>query len=117
MIGDPLPENQVGLFNPQGGFDQQLIKNICLVHIPDAGLCNNQVQIIGELLSVIKGYGLRLNMADNVKFLTLMVPGRNRVIEAELHIRATEGGEIAVNATLQQGEVVFIKFKGVYSKE
>jgi len=79
------------------------------------GVC--QVQIIGELLSVIKGYGLRLNMADNVKFLTLMVPGRNRVIEAELHIRATEGGEIAVNATLQQGEVVFIKFKGVYSKE
>jgi len=79
------------------------------------GVC--QVQMISELLSVIKGSQMRLMQADNVKFLTLMVPGKNRVIDAELHVRSAETGEIYANATLREGEIIFIKFKGQFRKE
>lgn len=79
------------------------------------GVC--QVQMISELLSVIKGSALRLMYADNVKFLSLMVPDKNRVIEADISVRTIENGEISANATLQDGEIIFIKFKGLFRKE
>jgi len=79
------------------------------------GVC--QVQMICELLSVIKGSALRLMHADNVKFLSLMVPDKNRVIDADIRVRTAENGEISANATLQEGEIVFIKFKGLFKKE
>lgn len=79
------------------------------------GVC--QVQMISELLSVINGSALRLMHADNIKFLALMVPDKNRVIDADIRVRTVENGEISVNATLQDGEVIFIKFKGLFRKE
>jgi len=79
------------------------------------GVC--QVQMISELLSVINGSALRLMHADNIKFLALMVPDKNRVIDADIRVRTAENGEISVNATLQDGEVIFIKFKGLFRKE
>jgi 3-hydroxyacyl-[acyl-carrier-protein] dehydratase len=79
------------------------------------GVC--QLQMISELLSVIKESPLRLIDADNVKFLSLMVPEKNRVIEAEIHVRTGVKGEIFANATLREGEIVFIKFKGMFRKE
>ena len=79
------------------------------------GVC--QVQMISELLSVINGSALRLMHADNVKFLSLMVPDKNRVIDADIRVRTAENGEISANATLQEGEIVFIKFKGLFKKE
>ena len=48
---------------------------------------------------------------------SLMVPGKNRVIDAELHVRSAETGEIYANATLREGEIIFIKFKGQFRKE
>jgi 3-hydroxyacyl-[acyl-carrier-protein] dehydratase len=79
------------------------------------GVC--QVQMISELLSGIKGAAFRLTEADNVKFLSLIVPDRNRILEADLRLRNEEAGRISVNASLQQGETVFIKFKGLYREE
>ncbi|MCX6244189.1 MAG: hypothetical protein NTU98_05735 [Bacteroidetes bacterium] len=79
------------------------------------GVC--QVQMICELLSLIKGYPVRLVHADNIKFMTLMVPGKNRMINAGLSVRDSGTGDIPVNATLQSVEVVFIKFKGTFRNE
>ncbi len=79
------------------------------------GVC--QIQMISELLSVIKGSALRLMNADNVKFLSLMVPDKNRIIDADIRVRTAENGDISANATLQGGEVIFIKFKGLFRKE
>ena len=79
------------------------------------GVC--QVQMISELLSGITACSLRLLHADTVKFLSLMVPDKNRVIDAELLVKAAENGDLSANATLREGEVVFIKFKGLFRKE
>ena len=79
------------------------------------GVC--QVQMITELLSGTLGSDLRLLSADNVKFMSLMVPGRTRVIDAELNIKTAENGEISANAILSEGETIFIKFKGLFRKE
>ena len=79
------------------------------------GVC--QVQMISELISVIKRSALRLMHAENVKFLSLMVPDKNRVIDADIHVRTAENGDFSVNATLQEGEIVFIRFKGLFRIE
>jgi len=79
------------------------------------GVC--QVQIISEVLSLIRNASIRLIYADNVKFLSLMVPDKNRFIEAEIQVRNLENGDISVNAILKDKETVFIKFKGVFRNE
>jgi hypothetical protein len=73
--------------------------------------------MISELLSGIKGSELRLIHADTVKFLSLMIPDKNHVIDAELLVKTAENGEIPVNAILRDGEIIFIKFKGLFRKE
>jgi len=75
------------------------------------------MQIINELVSSIKGSAVRLMHSDNVKFLTMMVPEKNCIIDADIRLTTSENGEISTNAVLQAGEVVFIKFKGLFSKE
>jgi 3-hydroxyacyl-[acyl-carrier-protein] dehydratase len=79
------------------------------------GVC--QLQMISELLSLIKGSAVRLIHSDNVKFLSVMVPNKNRIIDAEIRVKTLEDGEISANAILKEGEVVFIKFKGLFRKE
>ncbi|MCX6249020.1 MAG: hypothetical protein NTW10_14940 [Bacteroidetes bacterium] len=79
------------------------------------GVC--QVQMISEMVSEIKGCALRLMQADTIKFLSLMVPVKNRFVDAMLRIRYAGNGELSVNATLHEGEIVFIKFKGVFREE
>ena len=46
-----------------------------------------------------------------------MVPEKNCIIDADIRLKIAENGEISVNAILQKGEVVFIKFKGLFRKE
>jgi 3-hydroxyacyl-[acyl-carrier-protein] dehydratase len=79
------------------------------------GVC--QLQMISELLSSIKGGAVRLTHADNVKFLSLMVPEKKHIIDADIKLKTTENGEISANVLLQEGEIVFIKFKGLFRKE
>jgi 3-hydroxyacyl-[acyl-carrier-protein] dehydratase len=79
------------------------------------GVC--QILMISELVSFIQESALRLMHADNVKFLSLMVPDKNRIIDADIRVRTEENGDISVNATLQAGKVIFIKFKGLFRKE
>lgn len=79
------------------------------------GVC--QVQMICELLSSVKETAVRLIHADNVKFLTLMVPDKNRIINADILVKKMENGGFSVNATLLMGELTFIKFKGIFIKE
>jgi 3-hydroxyacyl-[acyl-carrier-protein] dehydratase len=79
------------------------------------GVC--QIQIISELISLIKGIPLRLTYSDNVKFLTILVPVSNRIIDAQVLLRTETDGGITASASLQEGELVFIKFKGLFRKE
>jgi 3-hydroxyacyl-[acyl-carrier-protein] dehydratase len=79
------------------------------------GVC--QIQMIKELLSLIKGRELFLKQSENVKFLSLMVPVENKIITADINIRETKDGGIQVNATLIDDEIVFIKFKGLFINE
>lgn len=46
-----------------------------------------------------------------------MVPEKNHMIDADIQLKTAENGEISANAILQKGEVVFIKFKGLFRME
>lgn len=78
------------------------------------GVC--QVQMVSELISGIRGKELRLFSADNIKFMTMIIPENNSTIEAELQVKTSENG-ISANAILRAGENVFIKFRGLYREE
>ncbi|MGA3012742.1 MAG: 3-hydroxylacyl-ACP dehydratase [Bacteroidales bacterium] len=79
------------------------------------GVC--QIQMIKELFCLIKGREMLLKQAENIKFLSLMVPIANSIINADITLRETEDGGVQVNATLIDGEIVFIKFKGLFINE
>jgi 3-hydroxyacyl-[acyl-carrier-protein] dehydratase len=79
------------------------------------GVC--QIQMVGELVSLEEGTPIKLVHADNVKFMTLIVPGKNNEVEALISLKRSDPEGIAVSATIQNGEVVFMKFKGVFRKE
>jgi 3-hydroxyacyl-[acyl-carrier-protein] dehydratase len=79
------------------------------------GVC--QVQMISELVSLIKGFPVFLKNADNVKFLSLMVPDKNPTIEAMIQVKEADNDLISVTATLQEKDVIFIKFKGLFRNE
>ena len=46
-----------------------------------------------------------------------MVPVKNRIIDAIIHLKTAENGDISASATIQEGEVVFLKFKGLFIHE
>jgi len=79
------------------------------------GVC--QIQIISELISLVKGFPLRMVYSDSVKFLTIMVPGSNRIIDVEIRLRTEPDGSISANASIYESDVIYMKFKGLYQKE
>ncbi len=87
----------------QGHFPQQAV-------VP--GVC--MMDMLQEILDQAYAKKFQLQSASVVKFLTLFAPPQ--FVAAGWDIQCVPAGESAysVNATLQQGEVVFMKFKGVY---
>jgi 3-hydroxyacyl-[acyl-carrier-protein] dehydratase len=79
------------------------------------GVC--QIQVIVELISLCTGNDLKLVHADQVKFLSLMVPGKNGLIDAEIRLKTQDNEEISASAILREGDHTFIKFKGLLKKE
>jgi len=77
------------------------------------GVC--QVQIISELLSVVENSPLRIVQADNIKFLTPIVPGKNRFLQVDLEIREGENDLLHVQSVILDKNNTFIKFKGTFA--
>jgi 3-hydroxyacyl-[acyl-carrier-protein] dehydratase len=79
------------------------------------GVC--QVQMISEMAEQITGKKLLLMRSDNIKFLSMMVPGTHRNIDGEITLKEGDTGDISISAILRSGEITFIKYKGMYRSE
>jgi 3-hydroxyacyl-[acyl-carrier-protein] dehydratase len=77
------------------------------------GVC--QIQIIKELIEKIEGTALRLEHADNIKFLSLIQPGQNQVLTIDAGLRES-AEKLSANVAIHEGEKTFLKFKGIFSK-
>ena len=81
-------------------------------HFPEKpvvpGVC--MVQIILELMEKSNQRKTRLTTADSIKFLSVMNPKENELIEVTIHC-TTVGNDVVVNASIFSGPVTFFKLK------
>lgn len=77
------------------------------------GVC--MMQIIKEVLEDYLGKKLRLVKADNIKFLSFIDPNQHG--QVGLEVKITIGDEqVKADGQLVKEDVVFLKFKGVFSQ-
>jgi 3-hydroxyacyl-[acyl-carrier-protein] dehydratase len=77
------------------------------------GVC--MMQIVKELLETATGRSLRLHTGLDLKFLSVIDPGKNSVIHTETNYTVLASGDINVTARLFHNEITFFKFKGVFT--
>ena len=73
------------------------------------GVC--MMQIVRELMEKASGKRMRIAVGENMKFLSIINPLENPVVEVAINFSA-EPDLFKINATLFAGPVTFFKFKG-----
>lgn len=74
------------------------------------GVC--MMQMLKELLETGTGKSFDLLSAAEMKFLALIDPVKNNIIQATLQYEIVENNEWMVSATLAHGDLLHFKFKG-----
>lgn len=72
------------------------------------GVC--MLQMVREIMEVHVGHELKITVADNMKFLSVINPEQNVEVEASINY-TEEGDKVSVNATLFAGTTTFFKLK------
>ena len=75
------------------------------------GVC--QVQIVKELVSEILETDLVICKSDNIKFLSMIVPSVNTLINVSIEMKEKEPGFWHITSVITNQGQVFLKFKGV----
>jgi 3-hydroxyacyl-[acyl-carrier-protein] dehydratase len=78
------------------------------------GVC--MMQIVKELLEKTTGKPLRLLHGQDLKFLSVIDPGKNNLVSAEANYNVLAAGDINITARLFFNEITFFKFKGVFTE-
>ena len=78
------------------------------------GVC--MMQIVKELLETVTGKSLRLHTGLDIKFLSVIDPGKNNTIHTETNYSVLASGDVNVTAHLFYNEITFFKFKGVFTE-
>ena len=78
------------------------------------GVC--MMQIVKELLQKSTGKQLRLRHGQDLKFLSVIDPEKNNLVQAEANYSLLATGDINVTARLFFNETTFFKFKGVFTE-
>ena len=76
------------------------------------GVC--MMQMVKEILELALAKPTRLVSGDNLKFLTVIDPQENNIIQAEIKYSIGEGVKINVTASLVNEGVVYFKMNGVF---
>ncbi|MCK9219796.1 MAG: 3-hydroxylacyl-ACP dehydratase [Bacteroidales bacterium] len=78
------------------------------------GVC--QVQMVRELAEKALNTSLRLTESDNIKFLSMIIPHENPLLDVDLVIKPLSENRYSITATLGKSESIFLKFKGKFEK-
>lgn len=76
------------------------------------GVC--MMQMIKETLETVTCGSTDLVSAPEIKFLVIIDPSQNNIIEAELKYKPEENGYVNVTAVLSKGETTHFKFRGLF---
>ncbi|MBK5272536.1 MAG: 3-hydroxyacyl-ACP dehydratase [Bacteroidia bacterium] len=77
------------------------------------GVC--MMQIVKEIMEKVIGKKTNLIRAHEMKFLAIINPQENNIIQAALKYNIEETGNIVVSATLFKDELTHFKFKGLFA--
>lgn len=72
------------------------------------GVC--MLQMVREIMEVHVGHELKIIVAENMKFLSVINPDQNVEVEAAINY-TEEGDKVLINATLFAGTTTFFKLK------
>ncbi|MEO7531065.1 MAG: 3-hydroxyacyl-ACP dehydratase [Sediminibacterium sp.] len=75
------------------------------------------LQILKEVLQNITGQILQLQKANQLKFISLIDPSKNHVLQLRVTHSAPENSKISVSATVLFDTTVAFKFNGVFQFE
>ena len=76
------------------------------------GAC--MLQLIKDVLEIAVEHKLQLKKADNIKFMSMIVPGGEKELQLVVSYKITEDNTYAVQATLCSGEATCFKFQGIF---
>jgi 3-hydroxyacyl-[acyl-carrier-protein] dehydratase len=76
------------------------------------GVC--QIQILKELVETAVHHPVMLKEADNIKFLSMINPDVNPLLEFNMLIKPDIDQNLSVTASIASGASVFLKFKGKF---
>ncbi len=77
------------------------------------GVC--MMQIVREILEKETASRLKIATGENIKFLAIIDPDRNKDVEVAISF-SPSGKGFAVSASIQSGAVTFFKFKGSFDR-
>jgi 3-hydroxyacyl-[acyl-carrier-protein] dehydratase len=77
------------------------------------GVC--MMQMVKEILEQVLEKSTDLVSAAEMKFLAVINPVENNIIQAILNYTMIEDGGISVSATLKKDQLIHYKFKGQFS--
>ncbi len=75
------------------------------------GVC--MLQVLKEIIEMKLSCPIRLLSAENLKFLTVMVPGE-KGIQAKIKYTVSEDKKLLVSGTLVKGDTVYFKMTAVF---
>ena len=85
-------------------------------HFPEQpvvpGVC--MMQMVKEMMEQVTGKKTNLSKAAEMKFLAVIDPVQNNLIQATLKYAIEEDDCISVSATLFKNELIHFKFKGLF---
>jgi 3-hydroxyacyl-[acyl-carrier-protein] dehydratase len=76
------------------------------------GAC--MVQMQKEVLQKAHNCQLELHKGQNIKFISLVVPGGNNLLTFRILVKSNSEGMLSVNSTLYSQDVASMKFSGTY---
>jgi len=87
-------------------------------HFPDQpvvpGAC--MLQLIKDVLEDAIQKPLQLVKAEQLKFITMLVPSNEQELVLDISCKILEGGNIKVNAKLTLGDITCFKFQGSFKE-
>jgi 3-hydroxyacyl-[acyl-carrier-protein] dehydratase len=79
------------------------------------GVC--LIEMIKETLAHHMGKPLTLKNADEVKFMNMVNPELNPLLNLEIRIKPPTAENLRISATITAAELVFVKFRGSLKQE
>jgi len=76
------------------------------------GVCS--IQITGELLSKYLSQKIMLIKSENIKFMSLVVPSENTILNYEISFSTKEENILSIKCNVTSNEMEVLKMKGSY---